>query len=140
MEEQAIITEQEVIQEPEVLESVPTQPTKVNVESYEYSDLTMICKCGKHMVFDKGIPENNAVQLLITGRSDSSVKLTCESCGASIELRMLPSPEEDMIAYRERDRIIKESTENESIQEAGQEVQVDMGISDSDQPIAETNI
>ena len=119
-----------------VIQPVQSKP----VDIYDYADLTMICSCGNTVTYDKGIPENNAVQLLLVGRSDSSIKFTCEKCNTTIELKMIESPEEDKIIYRERDKVNNTPVTDEPVQETSETNQVDLGVSTDNQPTTEVNV
>jgi hypothetical protein len=119
---------------------IPVIENSKPVEFYEFADLVMKCKCGEVNTFQKGVPSNQAIQLLLVGTPDSQIRLTCEKCSADIMLCMVKSSEEDMIEFRAKAELeLNKDKENESVQKTDKTVEMDMGVSSDNQSSTEIN-
>jgi hypothetical protein len=95
---------------------------KADVKTFDYGDLAIKCKCGRVQLLEKGV--QHGIQIILTTREDSFLKLQCDECGAIMELRFLEGekPAEPVkelktveeVKTKETDENIQEESKQES--------------------------
>ena len=87
-----LMVKKKKVEEPKV--EAPATPETVEVKTFDYGDLAVVCSCGRTQIITKGIEKG--LQLILTTREDSFIQLKCDECSADIKLCFLEGvkPEE----------------------------------------------
>lgn len=84
-----------------------------NKMDFPYGDLVVICnQCGNKQVLETMVTDGRAIYLF--NKNDSYLKLKCDKCGASMEIRMEPNTDigsEDLTEPQSSEPIIETNNE-----------------------------
>ena len=91
-----------------------------NKMDFPYGDLVVICnQCGNKQVLETMVTDGRAIYLF--NKNDSYLKLKCDKCNASMEIRMEPNTEDLTESHGDRESQSSEPKNSEPIIETNNE-------------------